>query len=93
MIKKNQKDIISVIHKDTGIDKGVIYTVIELMKEYIIDNVSKKKTVQLQNFGNFSVKIMKPKNIRSINTGEMKKTKKTKRLAFKQSEGVKKKLQ
>ena len=86
--------IIKKLHqKHTALKLYQIETIVDIMFDSISKSLIKKKSVELRDFGRFSVKTIKAKyNARNPKTGEVIYVPKREKVSFKMSKNLKQKI-
>ena len=89
-----KSDIIKQLHKKhSNLKQSQIQDIVDVTIETISDSLIKLKPVELRNFGRFSIKTIKAKyNARNPKTGEIIYVPEKKKVSFKMSKHLKKKI-
>ena len=88
-INLTKKDLVSVIYMQVGFSKQIIESLINEFFSIIIENLSKKKTVKISNFGTFLIRSKRSRIGRNPKTKEEKEISKRNVVLFKPSKEFK----
>ncbi len=88
-INLTKKDLVSVIYMQVGFSKRITESLIDEFFSIIIENLSKKKTVKISNFGTFLIRSKKSRIGRNPKTKEEKEISKRNVVLFKPSKEFK----
>ena len=89
-----KSEIIKQLHKKyPALNRSQIQTIFDIMFSTISDSLIKKKSVELRDFGRFSIKTIKAKyNARNPKTGETIYVPEKKKVSFKMSKHLKQEI-
>ena len=91
-INLTKKDLVSVIYMQVGFSKRITESLIDEFFSIIIENLSKKKTVKISNFGTFLIRSKRSRIGRNPKTKEEKEISKRDVVLFKPSKRLKESL-